>query len=197
MAMVESIYDWHYRHERYLRNERSLARVALLHSEQTETFHAGAAEGDRAGDHVLGMSHALIEARGPVGLVHEALLTPDRLDVYKVIVLADAAALSSAQCDAIRQYVARGGSIVATFASSLFDEFGTRRTDFGLADVFGVTFAGRDDVAVGPMHNSYLNLETDPATGRRHPILDGLEDTPPILNGAFRVVRPPTGAPAA
>jgi hypothetical protein len=183
LPIVERIYDWHYRHERYLRNERSLARVALLHSEQTETFHAGIADGDRAGDHVLGMYQALVEARVPFDLVHEALLTPERLDPYKVLVLADAAALSDAQCDAIRKYAQRGGSIVATFATSLFDEYGVRRQDFGLGDVFGVTFGGG---ITGPMHNSYLTLESD-ASGRRHQILAGLDGTPRIINGVFRL----------
>jgi hypothetical protein len=183
LPVVERIYDWHYRHERYLRNERSLARVAMLHSEQTESFHAGAAAGDRHADHVLGMYHALVEARIPFDLVHEALLTPERLDPYKVLVLADAAALSGAQCDAIRRYVARGGSVVATFASSLYDEYGVERPDFGLADVWGVSYARRVE---GPMHNSYLSLEAD-GSGRRHPILAGLEDTPRIINGVFRL----------
>jgi hypothetical protein len=188
LPVVERIYDWHYRHESYLRNTRSLARVALLDSEQTETYHSGVGEGDRAGDHVLGMYHALVEGRVPFDLVHEALLTPERLDAFKLLILADAAALSDAQCAAIRDYVKRGGSVLATFASSLFDEFGVRRADFGLADVFGVSFAGRID---GPMHNSYLNLDTDPATGKRHAILQGLEDAPRIVNGVFRMeVRP-------
>jgi hypothetical protein len=188
LPIVERIYDWHYRHERYLRNERPLARVALLHSEQTETYHSGVGDGDRAGDHMLGMYHALVEARVPFELVHEALLTPDRLDAFRLLILADAAALSDAQCAAIRDYVTRGGSVLATFASSLFDEAGERRKDFGLADVFGVSFTGRID---GPMHNSYLSLDADPGTGRRHPILDGLDDTPRIVNGVFRMdVRP-------
>jgi Hypothetical glycosyl hydrolase 6 len=188
MPIVERIYDWHYRHERYLRNERPLARVALLHSEQTEASHPGVADGDRAGDHVLGMYHALVEARVPFELVHEAFLTRARLDPFKLVILADAAALSDAQCAAIREYVQRGGSVLATFASSLFDESGVRRADFGLADVFGVSFGGRID---GPMHNSYLSLDADPSTGRRHPLLDGLEGTPRIVNGVFRIaVRP-------
>jgi hypothetical protein len=191
LAMVERIYDWHFRHEKYLRNERPLARVALLHSEQTETYHAGVAQGDRAGDHTLGMYHALVESRVPFELVHEALLTPDRLDPFKLLILADAAALSDAQCQAIRAYVERGGSVLATFATSLYDEVGARRSDFGLADLFGVSFGGRID---GPMQNSYLSLDTDPATGRRHPILEGLEAAPRIINGVFRIDVKPTVA---
>jgi hypothetical protein len=140
------------------------------------------------------MYHALIEARVPFELVHEAFLTPDRLDRFKLLILADAAALSDAQCAAIRSYVQRGGSLLATFASSLFDERGGRRSDFGLADVFGVSFAGRID---GPMQNSYLSLDADPATGKRHAILDGLDGTPRIINGAFRIeVRPTASFPS-
>jgi hypothetical protein len=184
LAPVEAIYDWHYRHERYLRNEAPLARVGLLYSEQTQAEHPGVAQGDRTEDHMLGMYHALVESRVPFELVHEAYLTPDRLDRFKLLVLADTAALSDAQCAAIREYVARGGSLVATFASSLYDETGRRRDDFGLADVLGVSFTGRID---GPMQNSYLSLDADPATGKRHPVLDGLDDTPRIINGVFRV----------
>ncbi|HEY7499416.1 MAG TPA: alpha-amylase family protein [Vicinamibacterales bacterium] len=189
LPIVERIYEWHYKHERYLRNEAPLARVALLHSEQTATYHAGVGQNDRPDDHVLGMYHALVEARVPFELVHEAFLTPDRLDRFKLLILADAAALSNDQCEAIRGYVRRGGSLLATFASSLFDELGARRSDFGLADLFGVSFAGRID---GPMQNSYLNLDADPATGRRHPILDGLDDAPRIINGVFRIDVKPT-----
>jgi hypothetical protein len=191
---VERIYDWHFRHERYLRNEVPLARVALLHSEQTATYHPGVAPGDRHEDHLLGMYHALIEARIPFEMAHEAFLTPDRLDRFKLLILADAAALSDAQCAAIRGYVARGGSVLGTFASSLFDETGKRRNDFGLKDIFGVSFAGRIE---GPMQNSYLSLDVDPATGTRHPVLAGLEDAPRIINGVFRIeVRPVEAFPS-
>jgi hypothetical protein len=194
LPTVERIYQWHYAHERYLRNESPLARVALLHSEQTAAYHAGVGDGDRYQDHVLGMYHALVESRVPFELVHEALLTPDRVDRFKLLILSDAAALSDAQCGAIRDYVNRGGSVLATFASSLFDETGRRRENFGLSDLFGVSFTGRID---GPMQNSYLNLEPDPSAGRRHPILDGFGDTPRIVNGVFRInVRPTSAFPS-
>lgn len=190
LPMVQRIYDWHYRNEKYLRNDEPLARVALLYSEQTQALGnpwTGADEGrrlanDRPNDHVAGMYHALLESRVPFELVHEAFLTPARLDRFGLLILANAASLSDAQCTAIRDFVGRGGSLLATFASSLFDENGARRRDFGLHDVFGVSFGGRVD---GPMQNSYLALEANPATGTRHPILDGLDDVPRIINGVF------------
>jgi hypothetical protein len=212
LATVERIYGWHHRNERYLRNERSLARVAMLVSEQTATFHGGAPHQERHGDHASGMYHALVEARIPFDMVHEAYLTPERIDRYRVLVLANAAALSDAQCAALAGYVERGGRLVATFETSLYDERGRRRKDFGLADLFGVSIDG--DVE-GPMHNSYLALEPDPETSnqapgtepgtepgtrnrepgtrRRYPLLAGLEDAPRIINGVWRLRVTPRG----
>jgi hypothetical protein len=135
------------------------------------------------------MYHSLVESRVPFELVHEAFLTSDRLDRFKLLILSDAAALSDAQCRAIKDYVSRGGSLLATFSSSLHDEEGRRRSDFGLADLFGVSFDGRVE---GPMQNSYLSLDPDTATGARHPVLQGLEGTPRIINGVFRLAVRPT-----
>ena len=57
-----------------------------------------------------------------------------------------------------------------------------------------MSFDGRID---GPMQNSYLGLDADAATGRRHPVLDGLEGAPRIVNGVFRIqVRPRTSFPS-
>ncbi|HOK47447.1 MAG TPA: hypothetical protein PLK67_16010, partial [Bryobacteraceae bacterium] len=81
------------------------------------------------------------------------------------------------------------GSILATYETSLYDEWGERRSDFGLADLFGASFRGLE----GPVRNSYLNIEKDPATGGFHPILAGLEDAGRIINGVLRVDAVPRG----
>jgi len=181
LKVVEDIYGWHYRNERYLRNDRPLARVAMVYSQQTARYYRG---GQREDDHALGYYQALIEARIPFEMVHDHLLDSDHIDQFKVLIFPNIAALSTSQCDQIRDYVKRGGSVVATYETSLYDEQGVRRQNFGLSDLFGASFDGRIDAR---MQNSYLHLESDPASGKRHPILAGLEDAERIINGVSRV----------
>jgi hypothetical protein len=194
LGVVEKIYDWHYRWERYLRNTASLARVAMVYSEQTRRYYGGQRWQDRSSGHELGMYHALVEARVPFEMVNDRLLDAEHLEPFKSLILPNIAALSEAQCEQLRQFVRRGGSLIATFETSLHDEEGKRRPDFGLADLFGVSCGGRVE---GPMRNSYLRLRSDPGTGRFHPVLAGLEDAYRIVNGVYRLsIKPQVDFPS-
>ncbi len=188
LPVVEELYDWHYRNERYLRNEASLARVAMVYSQQTAAFYGGVNARVKVEDPALGFYQAMIEARIPFEMVHDELLDAEHVAPFRTLILPNIAALSARQCEQIRQYVSRGGCLIATYETSLYDEWGVRRKDFGLASLFGTSFAGRTE---GPMLNSYLTLEKDPATGRFHPLLAGFEDATRIINGVNRVIVKP------
>jgi Hypothetical glycosyl hydrolase 6/Beta-galactosidase trimerisation domain len=190
LKVVEDLYGWHYRNERYLRNEQSLARVAVVYSQQTATFYGGEQARSRVEDHSLGFYQALVEARVPFDMVHDRLLDADHVRQYRTLILPNIAALSSAQCEQLKSFVARGGNLIATHETSLYDEWGAQRSDFGLASLFGASFAGRVDRNI---HNSYLNVEKDQQTGQFHPIVHGLETATRIINGVNWVsVKPHT-----
>jgi len=176
---VEALYRRYAEWEKYLRNERSLARIAVVYSQQTAWFC-----GARVEDHTLGWYQALIEARIPFEMVHDRLLDSGHLNQFKTLILPNIAALSEAQCRQLGEFVHGGGSLVATFETSLYDEWGVPRREFGLADLFGVSFKGR---IAGPMQNSYLRLEHNSFGGKPHPLLRGLEDAPRIINGVHRL----------
>ena len=184
LKVVEDIYNWHHRAEPYLRNESPLARVAMVYSQQTAAFYGGEQARQKVEDHALGFYQALIEARIPFEMVHDRLLDAEHIGQFKTLILPNIAALSDAQCQQLREFVTRGGSLVATFETSLYDEWGMRRENFGLSDLLGVTCDGSIE---GPMQNAYLRLERDPQTGAHHPVLAGLEDAERIINGALRV----------
>lgn len=140
---VEELYTWSAASQRYLRHERPLARVAIVHSHQSMWFHA--ADGARAkmDDAADGWYQALVEACVPFEMMHDRRFDAEHRAAFKTLILPNIVALPDAQCAQLGAFVERGGGIVATSETSLYDEWGVKRKDFGLAGLFGVSFAGK------------------------------------------------------
>ncbi len=178
LPAVEEVYNWHWKNEKYLRNTAPAARVAMVYSQQTAHFYGGEQARARVEDPLLGYYQALIEARIPFEMVHDRRLDAAGLAAFKTLILPNIACLSEAQCAELRAFSARGGSIVATGETSLYNEWGERRADFGLGALFGCAFTGKIEAR---MQNSYLTCR------HPHPLLKGLEDAPRVINGTRRV----------
>jgi hypothetical protein len=182
LAGVEQIYLWTEKNQHYLTHQQPLARVALVYSQQTALYYGGDHYAAKVEDHALGWYQALIESRIPFEMVHDHNLDAGHLASYKTLILPNIAALSDAQCDQLRAFVKNGGSLIATHETSLYDELGTPRKNFALADLFAVDFAGRPPA---PMLNSYLRLQHEALP--HHILFTGLEDAPRIINGVSRL----------
>ncbi len=61
-----------------------------------------------------------------------------RLAEFPVVVLPNALCMSDGEADAFREYVRQGGTLVASYRTSLCDPWERLRPDFALGDVFGV-----------------------------------------------------------
>jgi hypothetical protein len=127
----------------WLTGTQPLPWAALLVSEQTRQFYAYEDIAGRFLPHVLGAFRAALEEHLPLTLMSDWDLTAQDLGKHRVVVLANAAALSDAHVAALRQYVQAGGGLVVTGETSLFDELGRPRHDFALADLLGVSYKGR------------------------------------------------------
>lgn len=199
MPAIEKAFTWHSRHESYFRNTANLATVAMMQSVQTSSNYrfggmpslppvsamtAGGNDGA-----INGFYQALLEARVPFSLVDDRELDQAIIGRYRAIVLPNIAAMSDSQCARIRDYVANGGAIVATGETSLYDEQGGDRKNFGLAELFGCDYAGKVERKVV---NSYLSVDGP------HPLTIGLTDTPRIVGGTSYVgATPRAGEPSA
>ncbi len=86
---------------------------------------------------VFGAARSLQEAHIPYAVVTKSNL--GRLGDHRVIVLPNVLVMSDAEVEAFRSYVAGGGALYASGYSSLVSDDGSRREDFGLSDVFGVS----------------------------------------------------------
>lgn len=162
----------------------------MVYSQQTATFYGGQNARAKVEDASLGFYQALVEGRIPFEMVHDHLLDREHVDQFRTLILPNIAALSTAQCKQIEEFVERGGSIVATFETSLYNEWGVRQQNFGLASLLGVNYRGKIE---GPMLNSYLSLEKDPATGQFSPLLNGFENAVRMINGVNQVMVTPAG----
>ncbi len=167
-------FTWLAEHERHFRNRRSIADVAVLYPQRTIAFYRSGGPGSWRGaeraqttEYLQGFYLALLEGRFAFDFVHEDLLDGDALARYRVLLLPNAAYLSDRQCDQIRRYAASGGSIVATYETSKYTEWGDARPDFALADVLGASAAG----PVMGVRNGYMRIE------QRTPIVTGFDGT--------------------
>ena len=166
---VEDLYVWCWKNEKYLRNQRPLARVGLV----------SASQGRVSSDHTSGFYHALVEGRIPFEAVQDSQLDAAHLEPFKVLALPNVANLSDAQCAQLKAFVEKGGGLVATHETSLHDERGRRRDDFGMAGLFGASFAGN---VIERQQNAYLNL-----ADHSHPLLAGLDYAGRMIHGVKRV----------
>jgi beta-galactosidase GanA len=66
------------------------------------------------------------------------------LSVYRTIVLPDVMMMDEREVAAFRRYVENGGNIYASMRTSLYHKDGEQEKDFQLADLFGVSYSGKD-----------------------------------------------------
>ncbi len=195
---AEPLLRWHKLNEAFLLHRNPVATVGLGWS-QRNTDYYGRDEAEELVDQPYrGFMQALIRARIPYLPLH--LEDLDRQgSQLSLLILPNMAALSLEQCEAIRRFVARGGSVIATGNTSLCNEWGIFRRDYALADLWGAHLlespAGprsvREREWAARSFHTYLRLrpelrasvngprtraEPEPA-GKRHPVLDGFEET--------------------
>ena len=118
--------------------------AAIVMSDNTKTFY-GRYPGEvekRYLSNVFGAFRAAVEEHIPVTIINDWNLNTEDLSRYKVLILPNTACMDENQVDAVRNFVAEGGGLIASMDTSLFDEFGQARENFALSDVFGADYVG-------------------------------------------------------
>ncbi len=163
---------------RYYVNTRSEAKVAVVWSEVTADFYPGGGANSIDFDRTRaagvgdlnqefgGVSEALMRAHVPFDVVDDVTLESGALSRYDAIFLPNVACMSDKTANQLRQFVTNGGKLFATFETGLYNELGERRTNFALADLFGVNDTRK---VAGPMRWDFA----EPAG--KDALLDGLQ----------------------
>jgi Hypothetical glycosyl hydrolase 6 len=200
---AEPVMRWYKSNEQYLVNRVPVASVGMLWSQRNTDFY-GRDEADALVEMPYrGYQQALLRARIPYVPIHIDHVADQGANL-KVLILPNIAAMSDAQAAAIKAFVQRGGSLVATGVTSLYNEQGEARPDFALADLFGahsMASPGAERKSAAQSVHTYLRLAPElragvwgpkagdePAiTGVRHPVLKGFEETDIVPFGGMLV----------
>lgn len=143
--------------EHWFSDTVSLSSVGILHSISTrENLHTTTEKSDfygsssgkiqKVGDvaqSLEGFASMLYRFQIPFDLLTEQSCIEGIPDRFSTIILPTCVCLSDEVVGALREFVKKGGLLIASGDSSLLDENGNTRDDFGLSDVFGVS-AGKE-----------------------------------------------------
>lgn len=219
----QPVMDWCRENEQYLVNREPLATVGLVWSQRNTDFYGRNEAAERVDAPYTGFMQALVRARIPYLPVHADEVAAASRDL-RLLILPNLGGLSDAQCNAIRSFVQRGGSVFATGDTCLYNEWGDPRPDFALADVFHAHRTGETPRLAGtpdrgprrgsadrfaPDGHTYLRLNPElrgqvngpnagdePAIeGARHAVLRGFEETDILpFGGVLSALRVDAGA---
>ena len=179
-------FQWMAKHDVHFENKQSIANLGVVMGQRTHLFYRPP-RGAQMREYMDGMYYALLEGRFLFDFVHEDKLAPEDVAKYSALLLPNTALLSDQQCRQLRAYVTAGGSLLATFETGLYTERNQRRSDFGLADVFGIHKKGE---IVGTSGNAYLaRIE------KQHEILAGFTGTSWIPGAENRIPIAPVDNP--
>ncbi len=183
-------FHWTSKHEAHFKTRRSIANIGVVMGQSTQLLYKGPTT-TRSREYMRETTHGLYETllrgRFAFDYVHEDHLEPDRLSKYRALLLPNVAMLSDSQCRQLRDYVNFGGSIMASFETSLYDENLKQRSDFALADLLGISKGGS---VVGTNGNAYYGR-----IERQHPILEGFDDTNWLPGAQNRIPLKPVQQP--
>ncbi len=203
-ATGREFFRWLAKNETHFFNRRLLANLGVVWSQRLNGFYEppsrlnygyGASSTDPSPgqgdptDHMQGLYYGLLEGRFLFDFVHEQDLGLEILGKYSALLLPNIAVMGETQCRQLEQYVRAGGSVLATFETSLYDEWGEPRSDFGLADLFGINRVDSEPRRVGRVF--YSRIEND------HEILSGFQDTEWLPGGEYRVPITSSGRPSS
>lgn len=146
LEAVRAFFRWHAAQGHHYPGMRSQATVALYHSRASQLYGGATATHAEQATCLRGAYRALLESRIPFDFISDVRMgdadTAERLARYEVIILPNVPCVSAMEAAALDAFVARGGTLIATGETGLYNERGERRDGYVL-ESFPVRGIGR------------------------------------------------------
>ncbi|MCC9167587.1 alpha-amylase family protein [Pontibacter harenae] len=175
-------------HEKLLEQHAPVANIGIYYSRPTRLFYREKTEEGESFDAAIkGMETVLTESHIPYDFIPDnPIISKERLQKYKVVILPNVRCMGEKEIQVLKEYVAEGGSLVATYATSLYNIHGVEQQDYGMAELFGVHYTGKK---VNTAKDNYQFI-----LDKKHPVV--VEDSPHtelFLNAGYTLLNKPAG----
>lgn len=185
------VFRWHKANENYLVKRRPVATVGVVWSQLNTDFYGR----DDAENQVelpwRGTIQSLIRARIPYLPVHADDIEKEAGGL-SLLILPGLGVMTEDQLNSVKRFVKGGGGLIATGESSLYNERGDRRSDYGLSELFGAHSIDPQNKSanispgksLSDTYHTYLRIENDPS-GSRHIIFKSFDQTAILAFGGL------------
>jgi hypothetical protein len=134
---LKAVLDFVQRNGKLLRSVSPVPQAGILTGTQTIQWYQSSSFVPQAyGNYYHGAWQLLKDIGYDAAPFLDYEMTAESLAKYKLVYVPNAPCLSEAQCSMLTSYVESGGALVATHLTSITDEFGRPRHDFGLSELF-------------------------------------------------------------
>jgi len=132
--------------EPYLLGTETVKSVALHYSRASLDFF-GRDDSASYKNSFDGAYRALSQSHIPFDVVMDEQILDGSIAEYDLLVLSNSACTSDRLNETLMDYLDGGGSILATYKTSLYDEYGRKRSDLGLSEAFAVHYVSEAEWA--------------------------------------------------
>lgn len=137
---VKQAFAFAERHADLLRSVKPMPQVAVVAGSQTVEWYQEPLFVPRAyGNYYFGAYRAIKSLSYDAEPILDYQLSAQKIDKFNLVFLPNVACLSDDQCSALQDYVHRGGTLLATHLTSVADEHGRLRNDYGLSTLLGAS----------------------------------------------------------
>jgi hypothetical protein len=210
------VFKWQKDNEEFLINRKPVATVGVIWSQQNTDFYGRDESGLLVELPLRGMTQALIRVRIPYIPVHADHIGREAGHL-SLLVLPNLGVMTDDQVAGVKRFVDNGGNLIATGESSIYNEWGDRRPDYALGDLFRAHVMEPEQAgpgvnlrkSAGDTYHTYLRLTPElrrnvdgPQTGlepqvssQRHQVFKGFDETDILsFGGLLEPLRTDPGA---
>jgi hypothetical protein len=110
-------------------------------------------------DAILGAMKICDYLKYPWDIIPEEEATIERITSHKAIILPNMYYLSDKLKDTLSEFVKKGGILLCSDETSLYDRSGNKLSDFSIKDMLGLSFTGKDEKYSNNNWSAYINTD--------------------------------------